>query len=504
MSNPVTNSPLQRALILITVTLVTLLYAMTVTIANVALPQMQGALAATQDQIAWVVTFNIVATAVVTPLAGWLATRYGRRRLMLWSVLGFALSSLLCGLAGSLEALVLYRVMQGAFGAPLVPVSQAIVLDTYPKHQHGAATAVFGMGVIIGPILGPTLGGYLSEAFNWRWVFFMIVPVALLAWLGVLIFIRKRDPNAAGGQQQVRLDWTGFISLAIAVATFQLILDRGQRNDWLESNEIVLYAVVAGLAFYLFIAHSLTARAPFLNPALFKDRNFVLGLIIVLVFGMLNFTPMTLLPPLLQNLRGYPDSIIGFLLGMRGLGTLFGFTLLLFVNRLDPRYLLALGFLLQAFAGWQMAQFDLNLTTFDVAWTSCLQGLGVGLVWVPVTLVTFATLDPKLVGEGTAIFHLLRNIGSSIFISLSIALVLYTSSVSYSDMVQFISPFNDSFQLPSNAGGWSLDSLAGVSALSQEASRQSAMLGYISAFYLFTLTSLLVLPLLLLVRWRQS
>ncbi|MCB1807579.1 MAG: MFS transporter, partial [Candidatus Competibacteraceae bacterium] len=240
MSNPVTNSPLQRALILITVTLVTLLYAMTVTIANVALPQMQGALAATQDQIAWVVTFNIVATAVVTPLAGWLATRYGRRRLMLWSVLGFALSSLLCGLAGSLEALVLYRVMQGAFGAPLVPVSQAIVLDTYPKHQHGAATAVFGMGVIIGPILGPTLGGYLSEAFNWRWVFFMIVPVALLAWLGVLIFIRKRDPNAAGGQQQVRLDWTGFISLAIAVATFQLILDRGQRNDWLESNEIVL------------------------------------------------------------------------------------------------------------------------------------------------------------------------------------------------------------------------------------------------------------------------
>ncbi|MEZ5591432.1 MAG: DHA2 family efflux MFS transporter permease subunit [Gammaproteobacteria bacterium] len=401
MSSPADTSPLQRALILITVTLVTLLYAMTVTIANVALPQMQGALAATQDQIAWVVTFNIVATAVVTPLAGWLATRYGRRRLMLWAVLGFALSSLLCGLAGSLETLVLYRVMQGAFGAPLVPVSQAIVLDTYPKHQHGAATAVFGMGVIIGPILGPTLGGYLSEAFNWRWVFFMIVPVALLAWLGVLIFIRKRDPNATDNQQQARLDWTGFISLAIAVATFQLILDRGQRNDWLESNEIVLYAVVAGLAFYLFIAHSLTARAPFLNPALFKDRNFVLGLIIVLVFGMLNFTPMTLLPPLLQNLRGYPDSIIGFLLGMRGLGTLFGFTLLLFVNRFDPRYLLALGFLLQAFAGWQMAQFDLNLTTFDVAWTSCLQGLGVGLVWVPVTLITFATLDPKLVGEGT-------------------------------------------------------------------------------------------------------
>ena len=504
MFSPATTTPLQRSLILSTVTLVTLLYAMTVTIANVALPQMQGALAATQDQIAWVVTFNIVATAVMTPLAGWLAARYGRRRLMLWAVLGFAGSSLLCGLAGSLETLVLYRILQGGFGAPLVPVSQAIVLDTYPKQQHGMATAVFGMGVIIGPILGPTLGGYLSEALNWRWVFFMIVPVALLAWLGVIVFIHDRSENFQAGQHQVRLDWTGFLSLAVAVAALQLMLDRGQRNDWFESSEIVVYASVAGLAFYFFIAHSLTARAPFLNPALFRDRNYVLGLLIVLVFGMLNFTPMTLLPALLQNLSGYPDSIIGFLLGMRGLGTLIGFTLLLFINRVDPRYLLALGFLLQAFAGWQMAQFDLNLTTFDVAWTSCLQGLGVGLVWVPVTLVTFATLDPKLVGEGTAIFHLLRNVGSSIFISISIALVLYTSSVSYSDMMPFISPFNENFRLPFNTGAWSLDSLAGLNALSRETSRQSAMLGYISAFYFFTLTSLVVLPLLLLVRWRRS
>ena len=471
---------------------------MTVTIANVALPQMQGALAATQDQIAWIVTFNIVATAVITPLAGWLAARYGRRKLMLWSVLGFAASSLLCGLAGSLEALVVYRVLQGGFGAPLVPVSQAIVLDTYPKRQHGAATAIFGMGVIIGPIIGPTLGGYLSEAFNWRWVFFMIVPVALLAWLGVMIFIRDAQARSA-----VRLDWVGFLALALAVSALQLMLDRGQRNDWFESGEIVAYASTAGLALYWFIAHSLTARAPFLNPALFKDRNYVLGLIIVLVFGMLNFTPMTLLPPLLQNLRGYPDSIIGFLLGMRGIGTLIGFTYMLYGSRFDPRYTLAVGFLLQGFAGWQMAQFDLNLTTFDVAWASCLQGLGVGLVWVPVTLVTFATLEPKLMGEGTAIFHLLRNIGSSIFISLSIALVLRTSSIAYSDMVQFVNPLNENFRLPFVTGTWSLDSLTGLSALSGEVSRQAAMIGYISAFNFFTLTSLSVLPLLLLVRWRH-
>ena len=479
--------------------MVTLLYAMTVTIANVALPQMQGALAATQDQIAWVVTFNIVATAVITPLAGWLAARYGRRKLMLWAVLGFAASSLMCGLAGSLESLVVYRILQGGFGAPLVPVSQAIVLDTYPKRQHGAATAIFGMGVIIGPILGPTLGGYLSEAFNWRWVFFMIVPVALLAWLGVMIFIRGYSARTT-----VRLDWTGFLALALAVSALQLMLDRGQRNDWFESGEIVAYAAAAGLAFYIFIAHSLTARAPFLNPALFKDRNYVLGIIIVLVFGMLNFTPMTLLPPLLQNLRGYPDSIIGFLLGMRGIGTLIGFTYMLYGSRFDPRYTLALGFLLQGYAGWEMAQFDLNLTTFDVAWTSCLQGLGVGLVWVPVTLITFATLDPKHMGEGTAIFHLLRNIGSSIFISLSIALVLRTSSMAYSDMVPLVNPLNENFQLPFVAGAWTLNSAAGLGALSGEVSRQAAMIGYISAFNFFTLTSLIVLPLLLLVRWRRN
>jgi DHA2 family multidrug resistance protein len=491
-------SALQRALILITVTLVTLLYAMTVTIANVALPQMQGALAATQDQIAWVVTFNIVATAIVTPMAGWLTGRFGRRRLIIGSLIGFALASLLCGLATSLEALVIYRIAQGAFGAPLVPVSQAIVLDTYPKRVHGVVTAIFGMGVVTGPIVGPVLGGYLSEAYNWRWVFFMIVPFTAVAFIGVWIFIRDTKRL-----QSVRLDWTGFLMLSLAVGTFQLILDRGERANWFDSAEILIYAGLALIGLYIFIVHTLTTKQPFLNPQLLRDRNFVIGLFIVLVFGLLNFTPMTLLPALLQNLRGYPDSIIGFLLGMRGLGTLVGFAVLFFANRLDPRLMLILGFTCQAWAGWEMAQFDLNLTTWDVAWTSWLQGLGVGLLWVPVTLVTFATLDARYISDGMGIFHLLRNIGSSIFISLSVALVIRSAKINYADMTTYINPYNEAFAMEGVSGAWTIDNTAGLAALSGEISRQAAMIGYVNSFYLFTWTSLAVIPLILLIRWKR-
>jgi DHA2 family multidrug resistance protein len=354
-----TSSGLQRALVLLTLTMVTMLYAMTVTIANVALPQMQGSLSATQDQIAWVVTFNIVATAVATPMAGWLANRFGRRRLMIYAVLGFAAASLLCGMAGSVEELVLYRIAQGACGAPLVPLSQAIVVDTYPKHQHGTATAIWGVGVILGPIIAPTLGGYLSETYNWRWVFFMIVPFAVVSLFGVLAFITARGKGARG--RPIALDWTGFLALSMAIAAFQLMLDRGERNDWFQSTETMLEAGLALAALYVFVVHSLTASKPFLNPRLLRDRNFSIGLVIILLFGMLNFTAITLLPTLLQNLRGYPDSIIGLVLAARGVGTLAGFIFMMFASRLDPRIPIATGFVLQALAGWAMAQFGDHL-----------------------------------------------------------------------------------------------------------------------------------------------
>ena len=490
---------LQRALILLTLTFITMLYAMTVTIANVSLPQMQGSLSATQDQIAWVVTFNIVATAVATPTTGWLAARLGRRRLMIYAVVGFGIASVLCGLAGSVEELVLYRILQGACGAPLVPLSQAVVVDTYPKHQHGPATAVWGVGVILGPIIAPALGGILSEAYSWRWVFFMIVPFAAVALVGVLAFIREQ-----GEGRRVRLDWTGFLALAVAIAAFQLMLDRGERNDWFQSTEILIEAGLALAGLYVFIVHSLTAKEPFLKPELLRDRNFAIGIVIVLLFGMLNFTPITLLPNLLQDLQDYPDSIIGLVLSARGAGTLVGFTFMIFASRLDPRIPMVAGFLLQAYAGWVMVGFDINVPTWDVLWTAALQGLGVGLIWVPLSVVTFSTLAPQHVPEGTAIFHLLRNIGSSIHISLSVALVIRAGKVNYAGLVEHLSPYNEAFRLPWVSGAWSLATPQQLGAFGAEAQRQATMIGYLDAFYFFAVTAAVAVPLVLMVRWKRK
>jgi DHA2 family multidrug resistance protein len=489
---------IERAMVLATCTAVTFLYAMTVTIANVSLPQMQGALSATPDQIAWVVTSNIVATAVVTPLAGWLAVRFGERKLCNGGVIGFGVASLGCGLADSLGELVLFRTLQGALGAPLVPLSQAIVLHTYPKHQHGAVLAIFGMGSVMGPIVGPVAGGWLAETYDWRWVFYMIVPFALLALAGTVLFIRDREAGAP-----VRLDWMGFLLLAAALAGLQLTLDRGERADWFDSAEIVAYAAVAALALYAFVVHTLTADRPFLDPKMLADRNFTIGIVLIFVFGMLNFTPMTLLPPMLQGVSGYPDSVIGFVLGARGLGTMVAFFLMIFGSRLEPRAMIVAGFLLQALAGWQLAQLDVNPSVADVFWPMALQGFGVGVLWVAITMVTFATLAPGQVAQGTAIYHMVRNIGSSIHISLSIALAVRMTRASYAELVERVTPYSEALNWPWAMGAWNVDSARGLAGLSREMARQAAMIGYLDAFVFFIATSLAVLPLVFLIRLKR-
>lgn len=490
-------SAFRRYGILVTLTAATALVAMTITVANTSLPQIQGSLSATQDQIALVVTFNLVATAVGTPATGWLAGRFGRRRVMIVGVSGFTASTLFCGLSASLGELMAWRIGQGLFGAPLIPLSQAIILASFPQRQHGMVTAVFGLGVCVGPIVALLGGGYLSELYNWRWVFFMMVPGGLACLFGVLYFVRGRDPAA-----EARLDWTGFLALSFAIAAFQFMLDRGERNDWFSSTEIVLEATVAAITFWVFLAHVLTADRPFLNPRLLLDRNYAVGLLLTLVFGALNFTPMTLLPPLLQNLQGYPDSVIGFLLSMRGVGTFLGFVVMMFANRTDPRPWLYVGFGVQAVAGWQMAQFDINVTTWEVAVSSLLQGVGVGLLWVPLTLITFRTLNPAFLPEGTAVFHLLRNMGSSVHISLSVALALRMTKVNYAGMTEHVSPYNEALLYPWTMGAFTTESARGLATLGREVQRQAAMIGYIDAFYFYAVTAAAALPLILLVRWR--
>ena len=482
-------------MILGTLTLTSTLYAMSITIANIALPQLQGALGATQDQIAWTVTFNIVGTAIVTPMTGWLTLRFGQRRLMLCTIFGFAISSILCGQATTLAELVIYRVFQGAFGGPLVPLSQAIILGVFPRRLHSFSTAVWGMGVVCGPIIGPTVGGYISEAYSWRWIFYIIAPFSLLAFIGSWVYVKNTVHDKLS-----KLDWTGFISLSIAVTALQLMLDRGNRLDWFDSREILVEAAVAIICFYIFTAHILTSRNPYLNPWLLKDRNYFLGFVLVFIYGMLNFTPIVLYPSMLQDLRGYPESIIGLLLAARGFGAFAGNFLVLVISRRDPRIGLALGFIAQAGSCWLLANFDINMTTAGVAWASAIQGFGVGLSWVPLTIVMFSNIDPKFVPEGTAVLHLLRNIGSSIYISLTITIVIRSTSTNYADFTNFINPFNEIFLYRGEMGFWNSETFFDLKNLSSEIERQSAMIGYINAFYFLAVTGFLALPLILFVK----
>ena len=280
----------------------------------------------------------------------------------------------------------MWRVGQGIFGAPIVPLSQAILLAAYPGKDRAMAQGLFGMSVVIGPAVAPALGGYLAEAYDWRWIFYLIIPFCFAAFFMALAFVRE-----GGRDSEVRLDWTGFLSLSVAIVCLQLMVDRGERLGWLESGEFVVYACLAALCFYVFLAHTVTAKAPFLNPTLFTDRNYVIGLVLVFVYGMLNFTPITLLPPLLQTLKGYPDSLIGILLGMRGIGMVIGFFLASRLGGLDPRLTLGAGTVLTGVSGTMMATFEFNVPASEVAVAGVIQGIGSGLMWVPLTVITFTS-----------------------------------------------------------------------------------------------------------------
>jgi MFS transporter, DHA2 family, multidrug resistance protein len=492
---PVEYTPFRRGAILASVTLSQTLYGMTFLMVTVILPQMQGSLSATQDQISWIITLNILATAIMTPMAGWLSATFGWRNVMLFCLAGFTFATVLCGMAESLESLIFYRIMQGGFGAPMTPLSNAILLAIYPKKQHGTVTAIFGMGVVVGPIFGPVFGGALSELYDWRWTFWLIVPISAVAWAGLWASLVE-----GGRQQSARFDWAGFLSLSLAVTCLQLILDRGQQEDWFDSREIIIETAIAGGALYIFVVHSLTARTPFLNPRHLLDRNYSLGLVIVLVYGMLNFTPMVMLPPMLKDLMEYPDSIIGFLIACRGVGAVIGFFLAMWIGKLDPRIGMTVGFGVQAVSGIMMMQFDMTVTNAEVAVTSIMQGTAVGLIWVPLVVATFSTLDRRFLSESTGVFHLLRNLGSSIFISASITTLVRTGQMNHAWLTEYISPFNETLAFPNLPNAWDIENLSGLAAMGGEIGRQAAMLGYINAFGLYTAACVVVLPLILLVR----
>ena len=485
----------RRAMILVTCVTVTFTYAMAITIVNVSLPQMQGALGASHEEISWVLTLNIVATAIALPLCGWLVDRFGERVVMLVATAGFSFASLMCGLSDSLEALVFFRVLQGVFGAPLVPVPQALLLSTYPPARHGVVLAVYSVGAIVGPVSGPIIGGFLTDHYSWRWAFYALVPASLIALAFTFRFIKRvTDPGP------VRLPASGFLALAVGVASFQLMLDRGQREDWFESSEIVMYAVLAVAGFSLLVLNSLSSRQPFLRMTLLTDRNYLVGLALICGFGMINFTPVALLPTLLQSVQDMSGSDIGWLISARGLGAIAGTIVYIIGSRIDPRFWMVVGFTLAALSGVLLASFDMNVSREEVYLATLLGGFGPALVWPAIAMSSFSTLPRELLTEGTGLWQLLRNLGASVHISVSVGLVVHMSRASYSDIASMVSSFDEKLDAPWVMGAWNVESTHDLVALSREISRQALMIGYNDAFLFFAATALAMLPLVFLVR----
>jgi DHA2 family multidrug resistance protein len=463
------------------------------TIANVALPHMQGSFSATQDQMTWVLTSYIVATAVMTPLTGWLAGRFGRRFVFCVSIAGFTAASMMCGGATSLAQIVLFRVIQGVCGAALSPLSQAVMLDLYPPSMYGQVMAIWGAGLLMGPIFGPVIGGWLTDNLSWRWVFYINLPVGLLSFAGVW-FLMSKDRGERGRP----FDFLGFGAIALFVACLQLALDRGPTLDWFGSPEIWVEVILGGVGLYIFTVQTLTAHRPFFDRSLALDRNFVTSNFFSVVVGIVLFSTMALQPPILQGLLGYPVFGAGLVMMPRGVGSLVSMYVVgRLVGRVDTRLLLLFGLGVCAWSLEMMSHFDLSMTGDPMAVSGFVQGFGLGFMWVPVSAVAFATLDPRLRSEAATVYALIRNLGQSAGLSIMEALYTHQAAQAHADLAAGVQPSSPTFA----AGVGALNSaMGGVAGINGEVTRQASMVGYIDVFRLMFLGSLAVMPLALILR----
>jgi len=437
---------------------------------------------------------------VATPLTGWLAGRYGRKRLFLASIVGFTVASLLCGVAQSLTEIVTYRLLQGVFGAALIPLSQAILLDINPRERHASAMAIWGAGIMVAPILGPTLGGWLTDAYNWRWVFLINLPVGALAFAGVSVFVSETPTN-----RDRPFDLFGFAMLSLGIGALQMMLDRGQQNDWWGATETWIELGLCICGFWVFIVHSATAEHPFVSLSLFKDWNFFAGCILMFLIGALLYGTIALFPPLMQDLLGYPVVTTGNVLAPRGIGTLIAMMVVgRLSGRIDARLILLTGFTLTAYSLWEMTHYSLEMDIWTMVWATILQGFGLGLVWVPLTAVSFATLPGQLRTEASAFSSLVRNIGGSLGISIGESVLATNFQTNHAWIAEHASPYNPMLQLPAVQNTWSLHTLNGLATLNAEITRQAEMIAYIDVFKLLMVLTLAIIPLLLLLRDNRT
>jgi DHA2 family multidrug resistance protein len=486
---------LRRNMVTICAMTATIMQALDTTIANVALPYMQGTLSASQDQINWVLTSYIVAAAIMTAPVGWVANKFGRKRIFIICSAGFTIASVLCGLAQDINQMVLFRLLQGVFGAALVPLSQAVMLDSYTLQERAKAMSIWGMGVMMGPIMGPSLGAWLTETYSWHWVFFVNLPFGFITVLGLIVFMDETRKDLS-----LRFDWFGFAALAVSIGSLQLALDRGEQLGWLESNEIVAEFIISAVGFYYFLAHSFTTQNPFIQFGLFKDKNFITGCIFMAVMGLVLYSTMALASPYLQNVIGYPIITAGVLLASRGCGT---FVAMMLVGRmmrfLEARTLIVTGLLLTAFSLFEMTGWTDQTGASEIVTLSIIQGFGFGLVFVPLSTVSFLTLPGNLRTDGTSMLTLMRNIASSAGISIVIAQLTEGSRRIHAILVEHVNPFNHPMQMPDVAGMINMSTDTGRAMADAMVNVQAQIIAFSQDYQLVMLFILCSIPLAIMI-----
>ncbi len=456
------------------------------TIANVALPYMQGSLQASRDQITWVLTSYIVAAAIMTAPVGWIAGRFGRKNSFIACMAGFTVTSMMCGAAQTLDQMILFRVLQGVFGAALSPLSQAIILDRYPPERRGAIMSIWGMVVMVGPILGPTLGGYLTDNYTWRWVFYVNAPVGIIATAGLVIFLASDERS-----EPQRFDWTGFGFFAVAIGALQFLLDRGTTKDWFSSSEIVTEAVLAGTGAYLFVVHFLTAKRTFIPHGLLADRNYISALALTFFIGLLMLATTALLPPFLQDLGGYSVLDTGLMLAPRGAGTMITmFVIGRIIMRIDVRLPMAIGSGLLTWSMWEMSRWTPDVSPWALAMTTFVQGIGMGLVFIPSNIMAFATLPGSFRTDGAAMINLVRNVGSAIGVSITTTALANSLQTAHANLAEHVSPFNRALGVNAQSLMWNPHLPFGVAMINGVVERNALTIAYSDVFYFMLFLSL--------------
>ena len=476
-------TPASRFLLTVGVMLATGLQFLDGTIVAVAITHMQGSLSTTPEQVAWVATAYLVTAAMFMPLAGWLAGYVGRRRLMIFGVAAFAILPLLTGSAGNLEQMIPLRIILGLCGAILVPLSQAAMLDIYPKEKHGMAIGLWGIATTLGPAVAPILGGWLAETYSWRWAFYAITPFSIAS---LLILIPMLPEGIRHNQR--RFDWTGFLLLTISVGAMQLMINRGEREDWFASTEIILEASIAIAGFYMFIVHAYFARQPFLNLALFRDRNYVAGLLFVVMSGPTQFATVLMMPMLVQSVYDYPVLMAGYIMSPRGIGTIVSMAIAGWLTeRMDSRLMMIFGFVVLIVSNYAVAVFGPQIGFWNIVIASFGQGIGMGFTMVPLSVIAYSTLSPALRPEGAALFNLTRMLSGAMSVALLVAILTRTSQITRNTMVEFVSPMRELLYGAGVPAMWSPETLTGIAALERQISQQALMIGFQNSFLIMVL-----------------